>query len=295
MAETKYGHYVKSLSFKDYGLGPNRQGTKMTAEFLGLDVNVEIGTYGTAGRMGKEPFESVVHDYNEVTVWMGADTNDLSELGAEVELCLGEEKERHMSASSSAVLIPKGLPHLPANITRMNKPFLFMKISIAKELKSTPVLSDKRTGELVGWQSKYRNLISHLTFTRKAAWHYGPENPDDAGGAITSISGKEFDFNMSYESLRKAPYRFGPRPDKPHVHDYDEFAFFLGADTNDLSELGAEAETGMGEEMERHIINTPTAVILPKGFPHGPLAITRLKKPFIFAVVRPFGFGTTTH
>jgi len=295
MAETKYGHLVKGISFQDYGLGPYKQRTIMTAEYLGIDVNVEIGTYGTAGRMGKEPFESVVHDYNEVMVWLGADTNDLSELGAEVELCLGEEKERRMIASSSAVLIPKGIPHLPATIMRMNKPFLFMKFSMAKELKSTPVLLDKKPGELVGWQSKYGNLISHLTFARKAAWHYGPANPDDSGGSIAVFNGKDFDFTLMCESIKKAPYRFGPTPDKPHMHPYDEFGISLGADTKDLSVLGAESETGMGPEMERHVITKPTVVILPKDVLHGPLAITKLDKPIIFLIVKPYGAGTSAH
>ena len=45
MANTKYGHYFKSLSFKDYGHGDFRQGTKITSDYLGLDVCVEFGAY----------------------------------------------------------------------------------------------------------------------------------------------------------------------------------------------------------------------------------------------------------
>ena len=294
MGETKYGHLLKGLSFQDYGLNPYRQGIMLTSEFLGIDVNVEIGRYGTAGKMGEEPFESEVHDYNEVMVWMGMDTNDLSELGAEIELCLGEDKERHMLASSSAVLIPKGVPHFPATITRMNKPFLFMRFSLATEMRSTPVLSDKRPGELVGWQSKYGKLISHLAFARKAAWHYGPANPDDSGGSITVFNGREFDFTLMCESIKKAPYRFGPMPDKPHVHPYNEFGITLGADANDLNVLDAEIETGMGSEMERHVITKPTLTVLPKDVPHGPLAVTKLGEPFITVIVKPYGAGTSS-
>jgi len=295
VAETKYGSYIKSLAFQDYGPGSYRQATKITGEFLGLDVHTEFGTFWSAGKIGKEPYHSEVHDFDEVMIWMGADMTDLSELGAEVQLCLGEEKESHMITCSTAVFIPKGLPHLPANIVRMDKRILYLQISLAGEYKSTPVPSDKKPSEPVGWGSKYGHLISHLAFTRKSAWHYGPENPDDAGGSITDIDCKEFGFNMSYESIRKAPYRFGPRPDKPHVHpEYDEFALFLGTDTDDLSELGAELETGMGKEMERHVITTPTTIKLPKGFPHSPLTITKLNKPFIFAIIRPFGIIGTT-
>jgi uncharacterized RmlC-like cupin family protein len=291
MAQTKYGHLLKGLPFQDYGLSPCRQGALLTSELLGIDVNVTIERYGTAGKMGKEPFEAEIHDYDEVMVWLGMDTNELSELGAEVELCLGEEKERHMLASASAVLIPKGVPHFPATITRMDKPFLFMKFSLTKEMKSTPVMSGKKPGELVGWQSKYRKLISHLTFARKAAWHYGPANPDDSGGSIAVFVGNEFPFTLMCESIKKAPYRFGPLPEQPHTHPYNEFGITLGADMNDLNVLDAEIETGMGAEMERHVITKPVLTILPKDVPHGPLAVTRLGKPFITVIVKPYTGG----
>ena len=61
MAKTKYGEYVKSLTFKDYGPGLYRQGTKMNGAFLGYDVHMQYGTYWAAGKTGKEPAESEVH------------------------------------------------------------------------------------------------------------------------------------------------------------------------------------------------------------------------------------------
>jgi hypothetical protein len=288
MAETKYGHYIKSLTFQDYGHGDFRQGTKISSDYLGLDVCCEFGTYWVAGK--KEPFQAEVHDFNEVLVWMGSDMADLSELGGEVELCLGDEKETQMIASSTAVYVPKGLPHLPAHTIRMDRPFFFLQFSMTKEYKATPVLADKNPSPFVGWQSKYRKNVHHLEFYRKAAWHYGPENPDDAGGTMTDIIDQGVNFNMSYESIRKAPYRFGPKPDKPHVHPYyDEFALFLGTNPYDLTDLGAEVETGMGKELEWHTLNTPSLIKLPKGFPHGPLHVTKLDRPFIFAIIRPYG------
>jgi hypothetical protein len=292
MAKTQYGHLIKSFSFSDEGLGLCRQATEMNGEFLGYDLNIKYGTYWSAGRMGKEPYEPVVCDYDQVMIWMGADTNNLGELGAEVELCLGDEMEKNVFTSSTTALIPKGFPHLPATITEMDKRFIFMTISLAPELKAKPVPSDKEPTEPAVWPAKYESYMSHLAFTRKGAWHYGPRNRDDAGGAITIINGRDFEFNMMYESINKSPYRFGPIPDKPHVHPYDEFLLFMGADCNDLSELGAEVEMYMGKEMEKHIITTPSVAIQPKGHPHCPLIVTKQHKPFIFAVVIPWGHGS---
>jgi hypothetical protein len=296
--ESKYGHLYKKLSFTDLGPGFCRQGARMSSEQLGLDVNVDYGAYWTAGKMGREPYGPHIHDFNQVMIFMGADMSDPGYLGAEIEFCLGagQEMEKHMIATSTAVLIPKALPHFPATITRMDKRFLFMVISIAREWKATPVAQDRNieTIPVAGWGSKYRNKILPLAFIRNGPWHYGPLNRDTHDGAITNIIGQEFPFNMSYESVRKAPYRFGPVPDKPHSHDYDEFALMLGADTDDLTELGAEFETGMGAEIENLEIKEPSATVFPKGFPHGPGAFLKIHKPMIFAIIRPFVSGGTT-
>jgi hypothetical protein len=292
MAETKYGHLNHELFFADQGLGPCQQKTMVSPETLGIDVYAEIGSYGTAGKMGKAPHESVIHDYNEVMIWLGADTSDLSELGAEIELCLGEEKERHMFASSSIVMIPKGTPHFPATITKMNKPFLFMRFSMTRELKSTPVLLDKKPGEIAGFHSsKYGRLISQMLFARKAAWHYGPMNPDDSGGSLCVFMGKEFDYAMFCESIRKAPYRFGPNPDEGHTHPYDEFGITIGSDIYDLNHMDAKIISAMGPEKETSILTKPSLAMLPRGVLHGPLAVLKIGMPLITVIVKPYGTG----
>ena len=93
MAAKKYGEYVKSLMFENYDTGGYRQGTVMDGKFLGLDVHIQYGAYWTASRMGREPYLPHVHDFDQVLLWLGTDMNDLSELGAEVEVCLGEGEE----------------------------------------------------------------------------------------------------------------------------------------------------------------------------------------------------------
>ena len=284
MANTKYGELIKKLSFINEGPGGYRQGVKMGKDFHGQDIHIQYGTFWAAGRMGQDTYEPHVHDYDQVLLWMGADADNLLELGAEAEICLGKESERHIITSPTAVSIPRGLPHLPATTIRMDRRHIFMVFSCVPEYKATPVTTDKAPSEIAGWQSKYKNRIFRVPFKRKGAWSYGPLNPDDAGGVIASINPKDmgFDFHFNYESIRKAPYRFGPVPDRPHTHDYDEILLFMGADCNDLGELGAECEISLGKEMERHTVTTPTVVALPKGVPHCPLAVNKLHKPFVF-------------
>ncbi len=293
MAKTKYGHLVKQLPFTKDGAGGYRQGTELNGDFLGLDVHIKYGTYWSAGKVGEAPYGIHKHDFNQVLLWLGADCVDLSELGAEVEISLGdkEERDRHVFTSSSAVYIPKAFSHFPATINIMDKRFIYMELSQSSECKTKVVAPVKDAAEppLATWFSRNSKRIERLTFHRKSAWHYGPLNRDDSGGSIAEIHCKDFQYGMMWESIKKAPYRFGPVPDKPHVHQHDELLFFIGADTNDLSQLGAECEMYMGKEGERHVITEPTVVVQPKGFPHCPLVVTKMEKPFIFSVVYPYG------
>ncbi|OGO02042.1 MAG: hypothetical protein A2Y90_05565 [Chloroflexi bacterium RBG_13_52_12] len=294
MAKTKFGHLIKNLSFKDYGPGLFRQGTEMNGEFLGYDVNVQYGSYWAAGKMGKSPFQAEVHAFDQVMIFMGLDTYDLGYLGAEIELTMGEDKETHMVTTSTAVAVPKGTPHMPATIGRMDERFIYMTVSTAPELKAKAVKLDDKPGKPASFmRSKYSENVQHLAFTRNGPWHYGPLNQDTHDGAITDIHGKDFEFHMSYESMNKAPYRFGPVPDKPHVHPYTEFLLFMGADPDDLSVLPAEVEVYMGKEMEKHVITRPCVAIQPAGHAHCPVIVNRQDRPWIFAVIRPWGHTGT--
>jgi hypothetical protein len=294
MAATKYGYCIKNLTFQDDGPGFYRQVTRLSGESFGLDFHLEYGSYWAAGKMGTEPYGAHVHDYDQIILFMGTDTDNIGELGAEVELSLGEEGEKHMITTSTAVSVPRGLPHFPATINRMDQRFIYMEVSCAPECKETPFALNKEALEsapVLSWNAKYRDHIINMAFIRKGAWHYGPRNRDDSGGFLTFINSKnpEFDFLIMHETLKKAPYRFGPVPDKPHIHPRLEILTFMGADTDDLSELGGEVEVSLGKEAERHIITTPTAVVIPGGLPHCPVTVTRIDRPFILTDVRPFG------
>jgi hypothetical protein len=66
---------------------------------------------------------------------------------------------------------------------------------------------------------------------------------------------------------------------------FEEILLFMGADPTNLNYLGGEAECAMGKEQEKHRFDMPMAVICPDQFPHCPLTVTRVDKPFLFMVV----------
>ena len=69
----------------------------------------------------------------------------------------------------------------------------------------------------------------------------------------------------------------------PHVHKYDEFLIFLGAELPDLcGSFDAEIDLWMGEEMEKHTITSTTVVFIPKGVQHAPLNFRAIRKRVLF-------------
>jgi hypothetical protein len=79
----------------------------------------------------------------------------------------------------------------------------------------------------------------------------------------------------------------------PHSHDFVEIIGLIGTNPMDCREFDAEIEWCLGEEKEKHIINTPTVVSMAKGLLHGPIEITKISKPFIFLeVMLTSGYST---
>ena len=294
MVVKKNQKYVIELEFKD-GPGFYRQVASVSGKDFGIDFNVEYGAYIAPGNMGAAPPRPHTHDYNQVMLFLGCDAADMGELGAQVELNLGTEGETYMITTSTAVAVPAGLAHFPANIVNMDRRFVYMEVSTTTQtaMKTLPALKNRlEPGTLDFLKAKYLPNITNIPFIRKGAWMYGARNRDDSGGHLAFISSKDpakFSYLVMHESIKRAPYRFGPIPDKPHVHPKPEILFFMGTDVNDLSNLGAEAELVIGKELETFTINKPTAVVLPGGVPHCPLTITRVDRPMILTDVRPYG------
>jgi hypothetical protein len=67
-----------------------------------------------------------------------------------------------------------------------------------------------------------------------------------------------------------------------HSHDFDMYLYFMSFDPNNMGELGANIEIGLGEEREIHKITTPTTVYIPAGMVHCPLEFKRVDKPILF-------------
>lgn len=67
-----------------------------------------------------------------------------------------------------------------------------------------------------------------------------------------------------------------------HAHDYDETLFFLGGNPLNFFDFGAQAEILMGDEDERHLIDTTAIVYVPRGLMHCPIYFNKVDKPVMF-------------
>ena len=286
----KFAKYVKPINYQDPGWGSIRPWARMDSAFLeGENLTIDMGTVVYAGKMGKEPYEAHVHDYDQVIYMLGGDCYSMGDLYAEVELCLGKEKEVQQINSTTAVYVPRGMPHFPLTVRKMNKRFYYIEISLAREYKETPVAGEPGPQKVAGMISKYRSNLTRPPFQRKTPGIMNPDSKDDSGGALAGIRNDLFPTVIMCESLINSPYRF-PNPDY-HIHTEPEFIIFHGSDPDNPTELGGEVELYLGAkgEAERYIVTVPTVWIVPANLPHCPLIVTKVDKPFIFTDIRPYG------
>ena len=77
--------------------------------------------------------EAHKHDFDQIICFIGGNPMDIKDFDAEVELYLGEEKEKYIIDSSSFVYVPRGMMHCPLNIKRVTKPIMFIDVVLAPE------------------------------------------------------------------------------------------------------------------------------------------------------------------
>jgi len=124
---------LEKIGFKP-GPGNADHMTWMNGKDLGnLKVNVSWGFCSQPG-IWQRGFSTHAHPENEVLIFMGMDPNNCDFLGAEIEIDLGQEHERHVVDKPSAIVCPAGLPHAPIVTRWVDKPFAFILINLADEV-----------------------------------------------------------------------------------------------------------------------------------------------------------------
>lgn len=132
MTETKYGKFVIDAVRKTR-LG---QGVQLHREELGTDCIIAYNCISKPIYMHQEPH---AHDFQQFLGFIGGNPMNLHEFGAEIELSLGEEGEKHIIDKTTIVSIPPGLIHCPLNFKTVDKPIVFLEIMLTSAYKrATP-------------------------------------------------------------------------------------------------------------------------------------------------------------
>ena len=122
---------------KNIGFGAS----PMFVTFADNDI-IEGCNYFSAMWMGKSSTKTLghgphTHPVPEVLVALGSDPEHPEDLGAEFEVFMGEEMEKHVITKSTLIYIPENTVHCPFNINQVTRPFLFMQAHYGPKLAET--------------------------------------------------------------------------------------------------------------------------------------------------------------
>jgi hypothetical protein len=135
MAELKYKKYILTdLQLPDNLQYDNEEYDKRATRILWLEDFVIKGApsiicswYWKATE--KEGTPAHTHDFDEVIGFIGSDPDNPRDLCGEVEFWL--EDEKYVLKNSCLIYAPAGLKHCPLRVIRVEKPILFLAVSMS--------------------------------------------------------------------------------------------------------------------------------------------------------------------
>ena len=74
---------------------------------------------------------SHTHEFDEVVGFLGSDWKNPGDLGGEVEFWL--EDEKYLLTKSCLIFVPRGLRHCPLTVKRVDRPILFLAVSVTSK------------------------------------------------------------------------------------------------------------------------------------------------------------------
>lgn len=137
MAESKYGKYIlRDTGGKEAGsampgvIPAVLEGRK---DWSGIRHRIDWKYISQPALLEKETH---AHSFEEFWCFLGCDPAKPQEFGAEIEISLGKEGERHKIDAPSVVCISGGLEHGPLEFKKISRPVLFCDIYLSPETGS---------------------------------------------------------------------------------------------------------------------------------------------------------------
>jgi hypothetical protein len=127
VVKTKYGKFIKRDLIRDI---PHYTGKSIVAHDGELNTECSMGYHCISKPMSFD--HPHAHDFPEMLCFIGGDPQDITDFGAEIEITLGDEREVHMINSPAVVALPAGLLHCPIIFKKVEKPLVFLEVSLTR-------------------------------------------------------------------------------------------------------------------------------------------------------------------
>jgi len=134
VTDTKYGDLI--LTDKLIRDIPHYTGKSIVAHDGELDADCSMGYHCISKPMSFDRPHS--HDFPEMLCFIGGNPLDITDLGAEIEITLGEEGETHAITTTAVVALPAGLLHCPIVFKKVERPLVFLEVSLTRIWRPGP-------------------------------------------------------------------------------------------------------------------------------------------------------------
>ena len=295
-AEGKYAHFFHKLAFgKPAGsVGPGNADSMFHftgKDIDGCDSNFSFGYYSKPGSWDPEGSGGQYHPYDSVLLFGGLNPKVPDYLGAEIEISIGPENEKHVFDSPTVVCIPRYLPYGPIITKKVEKPFGHYNVGLSGEYRITR-LPKSRLAQ-TSTKNEFGHLVKKLSLPHEGTPRKSKTGPGNADTIVWPRGAQLENFlvNCSWGFYSGLGNWHTTEMD-PHIHFGDEYLVFVGLDASRPQYLGAAIDFYMGEDartgqkQEMYPFDVPMCVVCPARFTHAPLITTKVDQTYVFFLIR---------
>ncbi|HSW57205.1 MAG TPA: hypothetical protein VLH15_02260 [Dehalococcoidales bacterium] len=240
--------------------------------------------------------EPHVHDFEEVIGFISSDPDNPKELGAVMEINLGDEI--HYLTQSCLVHIPAGMKHCPLTFKEVRRPVFFFTLAPISQYGRTSGFKNPEAVKKTAFVPPAEADASGTRYGRyivtrpksHAPGGNSAERPRPANLRANQIVSLDSEvspgaFYVDFVWIWSGSMTMSPQP---HKHDFDEMIGIAGAGSpGNARRIGGEVSIDI--EGEKYQIKESSLVYLPKGIDHCPLEFKDITSPVLC-----FTIGNTT-
>jgi hypothetical protein len=267
MATNQYAHCFKGLLYKKpEGKGPGNADSMfhLTGKDMdGVDSNFSFGYYSKTGSWEPEGNGGRYHPYDSVLLFGGLNPKVPDYLGAEIEISIGPENEKHVFDSPTVVCIPRYLPYGPIITRKVEKPFGHYNVGLAGEYNATQLPASRLSQ--ASTKGEFKHLVKKLNLPHEGKPRQSKTGPGNADNIAWPRGAQLENFlvNCSWGFYSQLGNWHTKEMD-PHIHFGDEYLVFVGLDASRPQYLGAAIDFYIGEDertgkkLEMYLFDVPT-------------------------------------